>query len=146
MGSGWRGARYALPGRFEPKVQLARYACSAAPGGACLSGGASGKPGIAGEALAPRIAAPRSLKPAVRRHVMPAATRQMPDEGLELVKSFEGIPDGDPTTGNLDAYLDPLGIWTIGWGHALPASGGGWLRGPENKATARAAYPGGLTV
>lgn len=29
--------------------------------------------------------------------------------GLELVKHFEGL--------RLEAYLDPVGIWTIGWGH-----------------------------
>ncbi len=29
--------------------------------------------------------------------------------GLELIKRFEGL--------SLDAYLDPVGIWTIGYGH-----------------------------
>lgn len=69
----------------------------------------------------------------------------MPAEGLELVKSFEGCPDGDPTTVNLDPYLDPVGIWTIGWGHAI-AVDGRWLRGEEFEAKARALYPGGITV
>jgi lysozyme len=77
---------------------------------------------------------------------MPAALRDAPDEAIEMIKSFEGVPDGDPTTVNLDAYLDPVGIWTIGWGHAIPAPSGGWLRGPENKATARSLYPGGITL
>ena len=31
------------------------------------------------------------------------------DEGLNLVKSFEGC--------RLTAYLDPVGVWTIGYGH-----------------------------
>ncbi|MBK1616057.1 glycoside hydrolase family 24 [Rubrivivax gelatinosus] len=76
---------------------------------------------------------------------MPAALRDMPDEGLELVKSFEGIPDGDPRTVNIDPYLDPVGIWTIGWGHAIADSAGRWLRGPAAAAQARALYPGGIT-
>ncbi|WP_237715961.1 lysozyme [Rubrivivax gelatinosus] len=76
---------------------------------------------------------------------MPAALRDMPDEGLELVKSFEGIPDGDPSTVNIDPYLDPVGIWTIGWGHAIADSAGRWLRGPAARDQALAAYPGGIT-
>jgi lysozyme len=76
---------------------------------------------------------------------MPAPLRAIPDDAVELIKSFEGIPDGDPRTVNIDAYLDPVGIWTIGWGHAIPAPGGGWLRGAANAAAARALYPGGIT-
>ncbi len=76
---------------------------------------------------------------------MPAPLRDIPDDAVELIKSFEGIPDGDPRTVNIDAYLDPVGIWTIGWGHAIPAPGGGWLRGAANQAKARALYPGGIT-
>ncbi|ODV00523.1 MAG: glycoside hydrolase family 24 [Rubrivivax sp. SCN 70-15] len=76
---------------------------------------------------------------------MPAPLRDIPDDAVELIKSFEGIPDGDPRTVNIDPYLDPVGIWTIGWGHAIPAPGGGWLRGAANAATARALYPGGIT-
>ena len=75
---------------------------------------------------------------------MPAPLRDVPQDGIELIKSFEGIPDGDPSTVNIDAYIDPVGIWTIGWGHAIPWKGE-WLRGAANKATARALYPGGIT-
>lgn len=41
--------------------------------------------------------------------------REINQAGLDLIKSFEGILDGDPTTVNLDPYLDPVGIWTIGF-------------------------------
>lgn len=75
---------------------------------------------------------------------MPTPLREIPDEGVELIKAFEGIPDGDPSTVNVDAYLDPVGIWTIGWGHAI-AYQGEWLRGAQNKSIARALYPGGIT-
>ncbi len=76
---------------------------------------------------------------------MPAPLRDVPDQGIELIKAFEGIPDGDPSTVKLDAYLDPVGIWTIGWGHAIRHRGD-WLRGLHNKAVARALYPGGITL
>ena len=71
--------------------------------------------------------------------------REINSAGLELIKSFEGIPDGDPSTVNLDPYIDPVGIWTIGWGHAIRV-GNDFLRGKENKARAFALYPGGLTI
>ncbi|MDE2276155.1 MAG: lysozyme, partial [Burkholderiales bacterium] len=75
---------------------------------------------------------------------MPAPLRDVPEDGIELIQSFEGIPDGDPSTVNIDAYLDPVGIWTIGWGHAITYQGG-LLRGSQNKAIARSLYPGGIT-
>ena len=71
--------------------------------------------------------------------------REINQAGLDLIKSFEGIPDGDPTTVNLDPYLDPVGIWTIGWGHAIRDSRG-FLRGKENKRRAFSLYSGGLTL
>lgn len=37
-----------------------------------------------------------------------AAIRKTNQEGLKLVKSFEGL--------YLEAYQDPVGVWTIGWG------------------------------
>lgn len=71
--------------------------------------------------------------------------RDINDAGLELIKKFEGIPDGDPSTVNIDPYLDPVGIWTIGWGHAISV-GGSYLRGRENRKAARDLYPGGITI
>lgn len=72
--------------------------------------------------------------------------REINAEGLTLIKKWEGILDGDPTTVNLDPYLDPIGIWTIGWGHAITDAKGKFLRGPAAKAQAFALYPGGLTL
>lgn len=66
-------------------------------------------------------------------------------QAVELIKSFEGIPDGDPTTVNLDPYLCPAGYWTIGWGHVVIGPDGKMLKGADNKAQARAVYPGGIT-
>ena len=75
---------------------------------------------------------------------MPAPLRDVPQDAIELIKAFEGIPDGDPSTVGLDAYICPAGVWTIGWGHAI-MDGGKQLTGPGNKARARALYPGGIT-
>jgi lysozyme len=75
---------------------------------------------------------------------MPAPLRDVPAEAVELIKAFEGIPDGDPATVNIDAYLCPAGIWTIGWGHAI-VDGGVQLKGAAGKAKARSLFPGGIT-
>lgn len=66
--------------------------------------------------------------------------------GLELIKRFEGIEDGNPLTVNLDPYLDPVEIWTIGWGHALKDKTGHFIRGKENNRLASSFYPNGLTL
>lgn len=66
-------------------------------------------------------------------------------QAVELIKSFEGIADGDPTTVNLDPYLCPAGYWTIGWGHVALDPRGKQIKGAENKALARSVYPGGIT-
>lgn len=65
---------------------------------------------------------------------------------VELIKSFEGIPDGDPTTVNLDPYLCPAGYWTIGWGHVVISPNGKQIKGAENEREARAVYPDGITM
>lgn len=75
---------------------------------------------------------------------MPEPLRSVPQEAVELIKAFEGIPDGDPSTVNIDAYLCPAGIWTIGWGHAI-VDDGVQLKGAGGKARARALFPGGIT-
>ena len=75
---------------------------------------------------------------------MPAALRDVPQEAIELIKSFEGIPDGDPATVNIDAYLCPADVWTIGWGHAI-VDASKQLKGAASKPRARALYPGGIT-
>ena len=62
-----------------------------------------------------------------------------------LVRSFEGIPDGDPTTVYIDPYLDPVNIWTIGWGHAIRYQNR-YLKGDADKALVKSLYPQGITV
>ena len=38
------------------------------------------------------------------------------EAGRNLIKSFEGIHDGDKTTAVLEPCRDPIGIWTLGFG------------------------------
>lgn len=41
-------------------------------------------------------------------------------KGVALIKTFEGL--------SLTAYLDPVGIWTIGYGHTAPwIKSGDWI-------------------
>ena len=70
--------------------------------------------------------------------------REINGAGLALIKAAEGLVDGDPTTVNIDPYLDPVGIWTIGWGHAIRHQGR-FLRGSADRDLARSLYRGGLT-
>lgn len=63
-----------------------------------------------------------------------------------IIKAFEGIMDGDPSTVNLDPYLCPAKIWTIGWGHAIYDAYGNQVKGLENKKIAYAIYPKGITL
>lgn len=71
--------------------------------------------------------------------------RDISQRTIDLVKSYEGIPDGDPATVNIDPYLDPVNIWTIGWGHAI-RYGGRFLKGEADRAQPHALYPDGITI
>ncbi len=63
----------------------------------------------------------------------------------QLVMAWEGLPDGDTSTANFDPYMDPIGVWTIGYGRALRGVDGKYLLGPARRAEAYAQYPGGIT-
>jgi len=45
------------------------------------------------------------------------------DEGLAIIKKYEGLVDGDPDTPGLDPYLDPINIPTLGWGSCRSFNG-----------------------
>lgn len=47
----------------------------------------------------------------------------MSDKGRALLKSFEGLHDGDKRTAILEPQLDPLGIPTLGWGAIYDLNG-----------------------
>lgn len=68
--------------------------------------------------------------------------------GLLLIQEFEGLHDSDKATAILEPQMDPIGIWTIGWGYAL-FDGGRALTGAKDKARAFALwkdmFPAGMT-
>jgi lysozyme len=61
-------------------------------------------------------------------------------QGISLIKHFESLHDGDLTQIGLQPKMDPLGIWTAGYGHALKMDGE-FLRGEADKAKAYAMFP-----
>lgn len=67
-------------------------------------------------------------------------------DGIDLIKKWEGIEDGDPTTSNLDPYICPAGYWTIGWGHVVRDSNQQMLKGRAAGSVARAIYPRGISM
>jgi lysozyme len=73
------------------------------------------------------------------------AQRDVNQATIDLVRKYEGIPDGDPSTVNIDPYLDPVNIWTIGWGHAIRYQNR-FLKGEADRALVKSLYPGGITM
>lgn len=63
---------------------------------------------------------------------------------IDLVKHFEGLGDGDAKTPGLQPYMDPVGIWTIGYGKALTEKGR-FLTGPRDGPKARLQFPNGIS-
>lgn len=60
--------------------------------------------------------------------------------GINLEKHYESLHDGDMHVIGLQPKMDPVGIWTIGWGHAIVYKGK-FLKGKENKKIAYSIYP-----
>jgi lysozyme len=44
--------------------------------------------------------------------------------GIQLIQEFESLHDGDLTMIGLQPKMDPIGIWTEGYGHAMRDSKG----------------------
>lgn len=66
--------------------------------------------------------------------------------GIDLIKQFEGLVDGDPETPGLDAYLCPANVVTIGWGHVVRDADGAPYEGEAGLATVHdCIYPDGIT-
>lgn len=56
------------------------------------------------------------------------------NKGIDLIKHYESLHDGDLKRAGLQPKLDPVGIWTEGWGRAMidPLTKK-FLRGANNK-------------
>jgi lysozyme len=71
---------------------------------------------------------------------------KVPQQALDLIKGFEGLHDGDKRTPVLEPQADPVGIYTIGWGHALFDAGKPVKDHELAMRRWRAAYPKGMTL
>jgi len=54
-------------------------------------------------------------------------------EGINLIKHFEGLHDGDLKQVGLQPKLCPADIWTEGYGRTMRDSKGNFLKGLKNK-------------
>jgi lysozyme len=57
-------------------------------------------------------------------------------KGIDLIKHFESLHDGDLKTIGLQPKMCPSGIWTEGWGRTIKDSKGKFVKGIENKTLA----------
>lgn len=65
------------------------------------------------------------------------STEMISPKALALIKHFESLHDGDLTMVGLQPKMDPIGVWTSGYGRAMiDPSTGVFLRGAANKARA----------
>lgn len=56
--------------------------------------------------------------------------------GIDLIKHFEGLHDGDLHVIGLQPKMCPAGIWTEGYGRAMRDDKGKFIKGAENKKLA----------
>lgn len=54
-------------------------------------------------------------------------------EGINLIKHFESLHDGDLKQIGLQPKMDPIGIWTEGYGRAMRDNKGNFIKGAVNK-------------
>lgn len=74
------------------------------------------------------------------------ATRPVNTAAIELIKRFEGIHDNDLRAIGLQPKMDPLQIWTAGYGRALrDPDTGAYLQGAADRAEAYRQCGSGLT-
>ncbi len=59
----------------------------------------------------------------------------MENKLIQLVSHYEGLHDGDLRTIGLQPKMDPVGIWTEGFGRAM-TKGGKFIKGSANKQLA----------
>ena len=50
------------------------------------------------------------------------------ENGRLLIKHYESLHDGDLTKVGLQPKMDPVGIWTVGYGHALKTPRGSFIK------------------
>lgn len=63
---------------------------------------------------------------------------ELAKEAIDLVAHFEGLHDGNKATPALEPQMDPVGIWTVGFGIALRHPNGVFMKHAKDKAAAYA--------
>jgi lysozyme len=64
------------------------------------------------------------------------------EAGIDLIKHFEGLHDGDLKKIGLQPKMCPAGIWTVGYGYALVNKNTGqWLKGEKDFHLIAKQYP-----
>jgi lysozyme len=64
-------------------------------------------------------------------------------KSIDLIKHYESLHDGNLKEVGIQPKMDPLGIWTIGWGHAiLDPLTKKFVRDKANEKRARDLFPG----
>ena len=58
--------------------------------------------------------------------------------GIDIIKYFEGLHDGDLSIIGLQPKMCPAGIWTEGYGRAMRDKNGNFIKGTGNKKLAYA--------
>lgn len=58
------------------------------------------------------------------------------EKGINLIKNFESLHDGDLTQIGLQPKMDPIGIWTEGFGRAMKDDKGNFIKGSDKKQLA----------
>lgn len=53
-------------------------------------------------------------------------------KGIDFIKGFESLHDGDLSQIGLQPKMCPAGIWTEGYGHAMRDSRGNFIKGKQN--------------
>ena len=56
--------------------------------------------------------------------------------GINLIKEFESLHDGDLSQIGIQPKMDPIGIWTEGYGRAMRNKNGVFLKGTKDKQEA----------
>ena len=81
------------------------------------------------------------------RNRLNSNTMKTSNKGIELIKHFEGKHDGDKAKPGLQPEMDPIGIWTIGWGRVLYNKfTGKQLKGKDDFKIIESQYPEFLTI
>lgn len=75
-------------------------------------------------------------------HAVAAVPALVSSACVDMIKAWEGIEDGDTRTVELDPYICPAGVVTVGWGHALTDERGRQIK-PTTHGGTRAALAAG---